>query len=104
MLTLFLYSVSALYTLSEIRTILNNYITAQDLVNKNEQQYINLDNVLSAVMTSKVNEPAEFMKRDELMRKLVEKMQHWYEVQVEGKESMVKYELFCVHAHPEADQ
>jgi translation initiation factor 2D len=76
-----------MYALPEIKTILETYIATKQLVNSQDQAYINVaqDNVL---LTSLVlNGPnAEFMKRDELLKRLLDKMQAWYGVKVEGRD------------------
>ncbi|KAF7331157.1 Eukaryotic translation initiation factor SUI1 family protein [Mycena sanguinolenta] len=90
-----------LYELTEIRTLLNNYITSKALVNPREQAYINLDSVLSDTVAAKAKKtkgtetapaaaPVEFMKRDELTRAILEQMQSWYEVTAPGKDPVVK--------------
>jgi len=91
-----------LYSLNDIRTLLNAYLTSKGLINKVDQAYINLNSPLLACVTSKSageagkkagrggqeegQQPLEFMKRDELLKKIVEHMQSWYEVKAEGKE------------------
>jgi len=89
--------------LNDIRVLLNVYLTSEGLINKIDQGYINLNLPLLACVTSKspresgkkagkggqeVKEQVslEFMKRDELLKKIVEHMQSWYEVKVEGKD------------------
>ena len=37
----------------------------------------------------------KFMKRDELTKRVTEKMQSWYEIRVEGREPVRKYVIFC---------
>ncbi|KAF5391975.1 hypothetical protein D9757_003244 [Collybiopsis confluens] len=97
---------SDLYTTHQVRTLLNTYITAKQLVNPHEQAYINLDEVLVGCISlssgsgggkkskSKIKdkEQAEgpppsvgttmFMKRDELTKEIVESMQPWYEIRI----------------------
>lgn len=34
---------------------------------------------------------SKFMKRDELTKSVLEKMQSWYEIRVEGKDPVTKY-------------
>jgi len=92
-----------LYSLNDIRALLNAYLTSKGLINKVDQAYINLNSTLLACVTSKSageagkkagrgsqeaegQQPLEFMKRDELLKKIVEHMQSWYEVKAEGKE------------------
>ena len=36
----------------------------------------------------------KFMKRDELTKSITEKMQSWYEIRVEGRETVCKYVFF----------
>ncbi|KAJ6526619.1 eukaryotic translation initiation factor SUI1 family protein [Mycena vulgaris] len=92
-------SAKTLYELAEVRTMLNDYITAKGLVNPREQAYINLDSLLSVTIAAKVKKrkgtepaptPVEFMKRDELTKNILEQMQSWHEVKAPGKEPVVK--------------
>lgn len=60
-------------------------------MNSNDQSYINVDTVLQSTLSSKNNnEPLEFMKRDELTRRIVDKMQPWYEIDIDGKDPILK--------------
>ncbi|EKM76563.1 hypothetical protein AGABI1DRAFT_122508 [Agaricus bisporus var. burnettii JB137-S8] len=95
-------STSNMYTLNDIRGLLTKYITSRQLINQHDQAYINLDGPLIGCITAKrAGEPGkkaekkpgedksslpEFMKRDELMRSIVEHMQAWHEVKAEGKD------------------
>ncbi|KAJ7145797.1 hypothetical protein C8R44DRAFT_755904 [Mycena epipterygia] len=96
-------SSKTLYELVEIRTLLNEYITSNALINPREPAYINLDPLLSETITQKAKgkskgkeletpPPAavEFMKRDELTKNILEHMQPWHEVKAPGKEPVVK--------------
>ncbi|KAF5359004.1 hypothetical protein D9758_004879 [Tetrapyrgos nigripes] len=97
-------SASNLYSLPEIQALINSYITSQDLVNKHEPAYINLDVALVSCLSSKQGkskgkdkgpssstaEETEFMRRDELGKKIVDKMQRWYQIRAEGKEPVTK--------------
>ena len=69
------------------------YIAAKSLANPNDQSYLNLgsDNVLLTSLGSPVE---EFMKRDEVFRRLLDRMQLWHEIRVEGKDRVLKY-VFC---------
>jgi translation initiation factor 2D len=85
------FSSSTLYTLPEIKAKLNDYIVSRNLMNPNDRSYINVDALLSSTLSSKTDtEPLEFLKRDELTQRLVDKMQAWYEISVEGKEPVSK--------------
>ncbi|KXN90431.1 Eukaryotic translation initiation factor 2D [Leucoagaricus sp. SymC.cos] len=77
-------STSDLYSLDDIRTRLNDYFTSRELINKRDKAYINLNPPLLTLVEEKT--PLEFMKRDELMKKVVEQMQGWYEVKAEGRD------------------
>ncbi|KAK7470327.1 hypothetical protein VKT23_001758 [Stygiomarasmius scandens] len=96
-------STSNLYSLQEVRTLLNSYIASQDLVNKHEPAFIDLDAALVSCILStqgsgkskgKNKVPAtqetEFMRREELSKNVVEKMQRWYQVRAEGKDTVIK--------------
>ncbi|KAF9478572.1 eukaryotic translation initiation factor SUI1 family protein [Pholiota conissans] len=93
-----------LFSMEQIRSLLNGYITAHDLVNPREQAYINLDDLLYSCAANESKSKSKgkdkgaepeftmdrFMKRDELTKKIVGKMQSWYEVKTEGKEPVTK--------------
>ncbi|KAJ7353685.1 eukaryotic translation initiation factor SUI1 family protein [Mycena albidolilacea] len=94
-------SAKTLYELAEVRTMLNEYITSKTLVNPREQAYINLDSLLSGAVAPKAKKakgtepaptaaPIEFMKRDELVKSILEQMQAWHEVRARGKDAVVK--------------
>ncbi|KAJ6482936.1 eukaryotic translation initiation factor SUI1 family protein [Mycena vitilis] len=94
-------SSKTLYELAEVRAMLNNYITSNTLVNPREQAYINLDSLLSTTIAPKPKKvkgtesvpaatPAEFMKRDELTKRILEQMQSWHEVRVPRQDPVVK--------------
>ena len=88
----------------EIKALLNTYIASKNLVNQNDQAYINLDELLYSCVSSKNKgrkaggeEEApmmKFMKRDELTKKVTEKMQSWHEIRVDGRETVCKYVFF----------
>ena len=59
-------------------------------MNPNDRAYINIDAaLLSALKSKNSTEEIEFMKRDDLTKKLVEKMQAWYSIGV-GEERVTK--------------
>ncbi|TFY63903.1 hypothetical protein EVJ58_g2961 [Rhodofomes roseus] len=84
---------SELFTLSDIKTIVNTYIASKSLVNAQEQAYINVsqDDALLAAVTSKNELGVEFLKREEVLTRLRDHMQGWYEIRVEGKDPLRKY-------------
>jgi translation initiation factor 2D len=89
--------------MTEIRDLLNSYITKHNLVNLRDAAYINLDDLLYSCVSAKKEgkgknkdvEPestvSKFMKRDELTRNVLERMQSWHEIRVEGKDPITKY-------------
>jgi hypothetical protein len=88
-------STTALYAFPEIKALVSAYVTQKNLVNPREQQYVNLDDVLVSVLqsggrVSRAEAPPEFMKREELTRKLADKMQAWHEIQPEDKDAIVR--------------
>ncbi|KAF4568396.1 hypothetical protein EYR40_010196 [Pleurotus pulmonarius] len=80
---------SALYTASEIRAIINQYVQDKQLVNPREQQYINIDETLQNAMQG-CDPDTQFLKRDELVRFIVGKMQSWHEITPDGKDPILK--------------
>jgi translation initiation factor 2D len=93
--------------MQEIRSLLNSYIASKNLVNPNVQAYINLDPLLHECINaegqqkkkrnSMLEDPnllVDYMKRDELLKKVVEKMQSWYEISREGGETSQRYGVF----------
>ncbi|KAF9074609.1 hypothetical protein BDP27DRAFT_1416022 [Rhodocollybia butyracea] len=101
-------STSNLYSVSEVRSLLNTYIATEQLVNPHDQAYINVDARLAFCIASKgkpsknknkassselESTEVEFLKRDELMKKVMDKMQSWYEVKAEGFEVVKKGKL-----------
>ncbi|KAI0320053.1 hypothetical protein OF83DRAFT_1162631 [Amylostereum chailletii] len=90
---------SALYTSSELKGALNAYISAHDLVNPAEQQYINVgsDEVLCSALYLSTSEiavtPPEFAKRDELLGVLCSRMQPWYRMQLGKREPETKLDI-----------
>ncbi|KAL5498230.1 hypothetical protein ACEPAH_2370 [Sanghuangporus vaninii] len=85
---------TALYTYQQLRETLNAYITQHALVNPNQQQFINIDALLAGVLASKGGgsgaDVPEFLRRDELLKRLVEKMQAWHKVELDGKDPILK--------------
>ena len=67
---------------------MNAYITANSLVNAHQRQFINLDEALGSLYLN--TEAPEFLKRDELTRKLLDTMQPWHRIEAEGAEPVTK--------------
>ncbi|RXW25184.1 hypothetical protein EST38_g715 [Candolleomyces aberdarensis] len=93
---------SGLYTPAEIRSLVFDYVTARDLINKRDKSYINLDELFNACLAAKSggkskgkgqetgSELPEFIKRDDLVKRFLAKMQAWYEIRAPGKDPAPK--------------
>ncbi|KAG8215235.1 hypothetical protein J3R82DRAFT_8781 [Butyriboletus roseoflavus] len=83
-----------LYTYSDLKSAVNKYVAARQLTNARDQSYVNVgtDEVLLSTVRAKGEAPesVEFLKREDIIRRLSEKMQSWYEVQAEGKDAVLK--------------
>lgn len=81
-----------MYTAIELRTLLAEYIQAKNLVNPQDQAYVNAreDNVL--VTAVRLDQNQEFVKRDKLLSQLQNQMQAWHEIDVPGKGPILRYE------------
>ena len=94
------YSSSALYSYSDLKSTVNKYVDARQLTNPRDRTYVNVgtDEVLLSTVCAKGEAPesVEFLKREDIVRRLSEKMQSWYEVQGEGKDPVLKYVAFLV--------
>ncbi|KAJ8522169.1 hypothetical protein ONZ45_g1198 [Pleurotus djamor] len=83
-------SITALFTATEVRSLIAKYIQEKQLVNPREQQYINLDATLRNAVQGKGDADTEFLKRDEIIRNIIAKMQDWYEITPDGKDPVLK--------------
>lgn len=74
---------------------MNKYVAARQLTNARDQSYVDVgsDEVLLSTVCAKGEAPEciEFLKREDIVRRLSEKMQNWYEIQAEGKDPVLKY-------------
>ena len=72
---------------------MNAYIISRNLINANDQQYINVgaDDMLAGAVANKGKDTPEFMKRDEVLKRVRANMQTWHEIRVEGREPARKY-------------
>ncbi|SRR6266702_123637 len=90
-------STAALYPFADVRSTLLTYVEKHDLVNRFEQQFINVsaDAVFSAALygspNAKGTTPApEFAKREAVLSALCNHMQPWYRIAVRGDEPITK--------------
>ncbi|KAH9856271.1 eukaryotic translation initiation factor SUI1 family protein [Lenzites betulinus] len=83
---------SELYSIADIKTTLNDYISSRGLINANDQQYINVgsDQAFAIAVSVKGEDTPEFMKRDEVLRRVRAHMQSWHEITAEGGQEVVR--------------
>ncbi|KAH9887063.1 eukaryotic translation initiation factor SUI1 family protein [Cubamyces lactineus] len=83
---------SDLYTITDIRNIVNEYVSSRNLINANDQQYINVgsDDALARAVSVKGEETPEFMKRDDVLKRIRAHMQTWHEIRAEGRDLVRK--------------
>ena len=86
-----------MYTLAEVKSALLAYIEKHELVNRVEQQYLNVsaDAVFSAALYGSPNAKGavpvpEFAKREEALSALCGRMQPWYRIAIGGDEPFTK--------------
>jgi len=83
---------SKLYTIQEILEIFNAYVASKQLTNPHDQQYINVanDDQLLIAVSIKNQDPPEFLKREETLKRIKGNMQSWHELKVEGSDAVTK--------------
>ncbi|PPQ69576.1 hypothetical protein CVT24_001376 [Panaeolus cyanescens] len=93
-----------LYTFNDVKNLLNSYIASHNLVNQRDQEFINLDDLLYTNLAVKskgaskkgqstdndADDLPHFMKRGELTKHIVNKMQNWYQVKASGHDAVTK--------------
>ncbi|KAF8491966.1 hypothetical protein JB92DRAFT_2752438 [Gautieria morchelliformis] len=80
-----------LYSLIDLRTIINEYAASHSLANAREQQYIHPDELLLSVLVApKSGETVPYIKRDEAVKRLYERMQNWHEVAIDGEDPVIR--------------
>ncbi|KAI6038681.1 hypothetical protein EDC04DRAFT_3018170 [Pisolithus marmoratus] len=85
---------STLYTYADLKVAVIKYVTTRQLVNAHDQAYINVgqDEVLLSTVARKneSGDSLEFLKREEVVQRLLEKMQNWYKIRAEGQEPLLR--------------
>ncbi|TFY65557.1 hypothetical protein EVG20_g5538 [Dentipellis fragilis] len=83
---------SALYTGSEVRAALNNYVATHDLINHTDQRLINVasDDILNAATSNKSKPPLVSATREELTVALCDRMQPWHRVRMGKSDPVTK--------------
>jgi translation initiation factor 2D len=86
-----------LYTRAEVKSALLAYVAKHELVNRVEQQYLNVsaDAVFSAALYGSPNAKSavpvpEFAKREDALSALCGRMQPWYRIAIGGDEPFTK--------------
>ena len=80
-----------LYLLTDLRKIIDEYTASRSLANTREQQYIHPDELLlSMLVAPKSGETIQYLKRDEAVKRVSERMQSWHEVVVDGKDPVIR--------------
>jgi len=82
----------------EIRSIVNGYVAAKQILNPRDQAYVNVTEdsiLLDALSDLKASErkqlqETEFLRRNEVADRIIKNMQPWYEINGEGKDPVVK--------------
>ena len=96
-------STKTLYSLAEIKALLSSYTNSNSLMSPANQAYVNLDGRLVTCLSAKPSGksktistepepssgPSGTVKREELIKKVLDKMQSWYEVNA-GQEEVVR--------------
>jgi len=63
-------------------------------MNQNDQTCVNLDDLLCTIVKGKEKAKTEatalVMRRDELLKTILERMQKWYEIRAHGQDVSVK--------------
>ncbi|KAI9453599.1 hypothetical protein F5148DRAFT_1277436 [Russula earlei] len=87
----------ALYTLAEVKSALLAYVEKHELVNRVEQQYLNVgaDAVFSAALYGPPNTKGakpvpEFAKREDALGALCSRMQPWHRIAIGGDEAFTE--------------
>lgn len=79
-----------MYTRTEIRDTFNAYVSERQLINARDQQYINVgdDDALSSAVSMESGGGSEFMKREDALKRIMDNMESWHCVCVEGGENI----------------
>jgi translation initiation factor 2D len=79
--------------MQEIKTLLDSYISSRNLAKTKDKAYINLDDLLRECIYAKqqfkqaIASDVESIKREELVKRVIGKMQNWYEIERNGETS-----------------
>ena len=92
------FSPGDLFTQAEIRSILNGYVTAKQILNPKDQAYVSVTGdpaLFDALSDTRASERKQlqdigFLRRNEVADRIIKNMQPWYEITGEGKDQIVK--------------
>ena len=81
-----------MYNIAEIKDIFNTYVSTRNLVNAHEQQYVNVgeDEAIAQAVYVKGGQNPEFMKREDVLKRIRGNMQTWHKVGTETSEVVTK--------------
>ena len=92
------FSPGDLFTQVEIRSIVNEYVTAKQILNPKDQAYVNVtedSSLFDALSDTRASERKQlqeigFLRRNEVADRIIKNMQPWYEITGDGKDPVVK--------------
>lgn len=80
-----------MYTASEVRTVLTDYIKIHNLVDPQNQKMINIDPVLcDVILTKQEYNTVNKLARDQILHRICTKMQPFHSIKLPGKEAVLR--------------
>ncbi|KAJ3290303.1 Eukaryotic translation initiation factor 2D [Blyttiomyces sp. JEL0837] len=79
-----------LFTRAELRSALENYVKAKDLVSPDDGRLVKLDMYLADVLLRKGENDVDYLARDAILSRLVDKMSPFHELTLPGQDPVVK--------------
>ncbi|KAG1728969.1 uncharacterized protein EDB91DRAFT_1085903 [Suillus paluster] len=86
------FDTSTLYTHMDIKTVLDKYVTDRKLVDVHDPSYVDVgaDKLLRTTIWTGGPAKMVFFKREKVIEYLSHKMQNWYKIRVEGRDTVPK--------------
>ncbi|RUS22292.1 hypothetical protein BC937DRAFT_89765 [Endogone sp. FLAS-F59071] len=80
-----------LFTMAEVRSVLVEYIKEYELVDAQNQRFITIDALLcDALLKKEEYQTVHKLPRDQLLQRLIDKMQPWHKLTIPGKDPVTK--------------